>query len=58
LLPYILFEKYIYILALKMASPENQHCAKIASAHFRSLYRFYFVIPFVYFSVFIFGFVQ
>jgi len=27
LLPYILFEKYIYILALEMASPENQHCA-------------------------------
>jgi len=26
LLPYILFEKYIYILALEMASPENQHC--------------------------------
>jgi len=26
LLPYILFEKNIYILALKMASPGNQHC--------------------------------
>ena len=26
LLPYILFEKYIYILALEMASPGNQHC--------------------------------
>jgi len=26
LLPYILFEKYGYILALKMASPGNQHC--------------------------------
>ena len=25
-LPYILFEKYIHILALEMASPENQHC--------------------------------
>ena len=24
---YILFEKYIYILALEMASPGNQHCA-------------------------------
>jgi len=23
----MLFEKYIYILALEMASPENQHCA-------------------------------
>ena len=27
LLPYILFAKYIYILALEMASPGNQHCA-------------------------------
>jgi len=27
LLPYILFEKYTYILALEMASPGNQHCA-------------------------------
>ena len=27
MLPYILFEKYIYILALEMASPEKQHCA-------------------------------
>ena len=27
LLSYILFEKYIYILALEMASPRNQHCA-------------------------------
>ena len=26
LLLYILFEKYIYILALEMASPGNQHC--------------------------------
>ena len=26
LLSYILFEKYIYILALEMASPENRHC--------------------------------
>jgi len=25
LLPYILFEKYIYILALEMASPGNQY---------------------------------
>ena len=24
---YILFEKYIYISVLKMACPENQHCA-------------------------------
>ena len=24
---YILFENYIYILVLKMASPWNQHCA-------------------------------
>jgi len=27
LLPYILFEKYIYILAIQMASPGKQHCA-------------------------------
>jgi len=27
LLPWILFEKFIYILALEMASPENLHCA-------------------------------
>ena len=26
-LPYILFEKYIYNLALESASPGNQHCA-------------------------------
>jgi len=27
LLPYILFEKYIHILALEMASSGNRHCA-------------------------------
>jgi len=27
LLPYVIFEKLIYILALEMASPGNQHCA-------------------------------
>jgi len=27
LLQYILFEKYIYILALEIASPGKQHCA-------------------------------
>jgi len=27
LLPYILFEKYIYVFALEMASPGNRHCA-------------------------------
>ena len=27
LLPYSLFEKYIYLLALEMAIPRNQHCA-------------------------------
>ena len=27
LFPYILSEKYIYVLALEMASPGNQHCA-------------------------------
>jgi len=32
LFPYILFEKYIYILALEMASPGNQHCANCIGA--------------------------
>jgi len=27
LLPYVLVEKFIYILALERASPGNQHCA-------------------------------
>jgi len=36
LLPYILFENYIYILAFEMVSPGNQHCA-IVSAQVRSL---------------------
>jgi len=27
LFPHILFKKYIYILSLEMASPENQHFA-------------------------------
>ena len=27
LLSYILFENYIYILAVEMASPGNRHCA-------------------------------
>jgi len=31
-LPYILFEKYIYTLALKMASSGNQHCANCIGA--------------------------
>jgi len=31
-------EKYIYILALEMASPGNQHCVPIVSAYFRSRY--------------------
>jgi len=31
-LPYILFEKYIYILALKMASSGNQHCTNCIGA--------------------------
>ena len=35
---YILFEKYIYILALEMASPGNQHCVNNVSTDFRSLY--------------------
>jgi len=40
-LPYILIEKYTYILALEMASPGNRHCAScigtLVSAHFGSL---------------------
>jgi len=32
LLPYILFEKYINILALEMASPGNRHCASCIDA--------------------------
>jgi len=32
MLPYILFEKYIYILALQMASPGNQQCANCIGA--------------------------
>jgi len=31
--PYMLFEKYIYILALEMASPEKQHCATSICTH-------------------------
>jgi len=41
LLLYILFQKYIYILALEMVSPGNQHSAlstmPVLSAHFCSL---------------------
>jgi len=40
LLPYILFEKYVYILALKMATwpdPATTSTVPIVSAHFRSL---------------------
>jgi len=36
LLPYILFQKYIHILALKMASPGNG-TVPVVSARFRSL---------------------
>ena len=32
LLPYILSEKYIHILALEMASPGNRHCANCIGA--------------------------
>jgi len=32
LLPCILFEKYISILALEMASPGNRHCANCIGA--------------------------
>ena len=33
---YFLEKKCIYILALEMPSPGNQHCMPIVSAHFRS----------------------
>ena len=36
LLPYILFQKYIYILASEMASP-GKGTVPVVSAHFRSL---------------------
>jgi len=40
LLPYTFFEKYIYILALKTASPGNQHCANcIGTLSFSLEYR-------------------
>jgi len=32
LLPYILFEKYVYILSLEMASAGNRHCANCIGA--------------------------
>jgi len=32
LLPYILFEKYTYILAMEMASRGNRHCANCIGA--------------------------
>ena len=35
---YFICKKYSYILALKMASPGNRHCAIMGSAHFRSLW--------------------
>jgi len=40
LLPYILFEKYIYILALEMASQGNEHCANcIGTLSFRIIFK-------------------
>ena len=33
MLPYILLEEYIYILALETASSRNRHCANNVSAH-------------------------
>jgi len=42
LLPYILFKKYINILALKMASPGNQHCVScIGTLSFHTMTMFY-----------------
>ena len=37
LLPCILLEKYVYILALEMAKPRNNHCANRIGTLFRSL---------------------
>ena len=38
---YFIWKKYVYILALDMTSPWNQHCANsIVSAHFCSLHRY------------------
>ena len=37
LLPYILFDFFIYILVVEMASAWNQDCANIVSVHVRSL---------------------
>jgi len=35
--PYIFFAKYVYIFALELSSPGNQHCASSIGADFRSL---------------------
>ena len=51
LLPYILFEKYVNILALEMASPGNGHCANcIGTLSFSIASRIvlYFTSSFIY----------
>jgi len=45
LLPYILFEKYINILELEMASPGNLHCANCIGTLSFSSARIYGDIP-------------
>ena len=37
LLPRILFEKHVYVLALELAKPRNNHCANCIGTLFRSL---------------------
>ena len=44
LLPYILFEKCINILALEMASPGNRHCANCIIGTFSFRLEFYAVV--------------
>ena len=48
-LPYLLFEKYIFILALEVASPGNQHCANcIGTLSFPMMMMIEFVLKAVY----------
>ena len=39
LLPHILFEKHVYILALEMAKPRNNHCANYIGTLSFPMYR-------------------
>ena len=50
-LPYLLFEKYIFILALEVASPVNQHCANcIGTLSFPMMMMIEFVLKAVYWN--------